>query len=59
MTNAIAKAGSTDSEAIANVLRNQDVETPFGSIHFDQRGDAIGIGFAVYQVQDGKYVPVK
>ena len=59
VTNAIAKAGSTDSEAIANVLRNQDVETPFGSIHFDQRGDAIGIGFAVYQVQDGKYVPVK
>jgi branched-chain amino acid transport system substrate-binding protein len=59
VTNAIAKAGSTDSEAIANILRSQDVATPFGSIHFDQHGDAIGIGFAVYQVQDGKYVPVK
>lgn len=59
VTNAIAKAGSTDSEAIANILRTQDVATPFGSIHFDQRGDAVGIGFAVYQVQDGKYVPVK
>lgn len=59
VTNAIAKAGTTDSEAIARVLRSEDVETPFGAIHFDQRGDAIGIGFAVYQVQNGVYVPIK
>ena len=58
ITNAIAKAGSTDSEKIADVLKNQDVVTPFGSIHFDERGDATGVGFSVYQVKDGKYVQV-
>jgi len=59
LTHAIEKAGSTDPAAIANVLKTQDVATPFGSIHFDERGDAIGVGFSVYQVKDGKYVEVQ
>ncbi len=59
VTNAIAKAGSTNSDAIAKVLHNQDVETPFGSLRFDERGDATGVGFSVYQVKNGKYVQVK
>jgi branched-chain amino acid transport system substrate-binding protein len=59
ITNAIAKAGSTDPDAIANVLKTQDVPTPFGSIRFDDRGDAIGVGFSVYQVKDGKYVQIQ
>ncbi len=58
VTNALAKAGSTDSDKIAAILKSEDVATPFGNIHFDERGDAIGIGFSVYQVQDGKYVQV-
>ena len=58
VTNAIAKAGSTDSSAIAKVLKSQDVDTPFGSIRFDERGDATGVGFSVYQVQKGTYVQV-
>lgn len=59
LTNAIAKAGSTDSQAIAKVLKSEDVATPFGAIRFDDRGDAIGVGFSVYQVKDGKYVQVQ
>jgi len=35
------------------------VETPLGNISFDQKGDAVGVGFSVYQVQNGKYVEVK
>jgi branched-chain amino acid transport system substrate-binding protein len=27
-----------------------------GSIRFDDAGDAIGVGFAIYQVQNGVYV---
>lgn len=57
--NAIEKAGSTDSAAIATALKTQDVETPLGKIKFDDRGDAIGIGFSMYQVKDGKYAEVK
>jgi branched-chain amino acid transport system substrate-binding protein len=35
------------------------VDTPLGKIKFDDRGDAIGVGFSVYQVKDGKYVELK
>jgi len=53
---AIENAGSTDGAAIMDALRSNYVDTPLGSISFDKRGDAIGVGFAVYQVQNGAYV---
>ncbi|MCL7489256.1 MAG: branched-chain amino acid ABC transporter substrate-binding protein [Desulfobulbaceae bacterium] len=59
VTNALARAGSTESAAIAEVLRQEDVATPFGLIHFDEQGDATGVGFSIYQVQNGTYVQVK
>jgi branched-chain amino acid transport system substrate-binding protein len=59
ITNALEQAGSTDPGAIAEALRTKDVETPFGAIHFDERGDATGVGFSVYQVQNGRYVQVQ
>ncbi len=58
LLNAIQKAGSTDPDAIVKALRTEYVETPLGKIKFDERGDAIGVGFSVYQVKDGKYVEV-
>ena len=58
LTNAIEKAGSTDSKAVAKVLKSQAAQTPFGEIKFDARGDAIGVGFSMYQVKDGVYVQV-
>lgn len=57
--NAIQKAGSTDYEAIGKALQTQYAETPLGKIKFDKRGDAIGVGFSVYQVRKGVYVEVK
>ena len=59
LTNALAKAGSTDQAAIAKVLHTDDVATPFGKIHFDKKGDATGVGFSMYQVKNGKYVQIK
>jgi branched-chain amino acid transport system substrate-binding protein len=56
IVNAIEAAGSTDSDAIMDALRSEYVETPVGSISFDEAGDAIGVGFAIYQVQNGVYV---
>ncbi|RLW69182.1 MAG: branched chain amino acid ABC transporter substrate-binding protein [spirochete symbiont of Stewartia floridana] len=53
---AIEAAGSTDGAAIMDALRANSVDTPLGSIRFDEKGDAIGVGFAVYQVQNGAYV---
>ncbi len=59
LANAINKAGSTDYDALSKTLRAEYVETPIGKISFDERGDAIGVGFSVYQVQKGVYVELK
>ncbi|MEK6534963.1 MAG: branched-chain amino acid ABC transporter substrate-binding protein, partial [Thermodesulfobacteriota bacterium] len=56
--NAMQKAGSTDYAAVGQALQTQFVETPLGKIKFDKRGDAIGVGFSVYQVRKGVYVEV-
>ncbi len=57
--NAVEKAGSTDPDAIAKALRTNDVDTPIGTIRFDERGDVIGAGFAMYKVVGGKFVDQK
>jgi branched-chain amino acid transport system substrate-binding protein len=57
--NAIDKAKSTDSNAIAKALKKEYVETPLGKISFDERGDAIGVGFTMYLVKNGVYQEVK
>jgi len=58
LLNAIKKAGSTDYEKVSKALKTEYVDTPLGEIRFDDRGDAIGVGFSVYQVQNGSYVEV-
>ena len=59
LLNAIEKAGSTDYNAISKALRTEYVDTPLGKISFDERGDAIGVGFSMYRVQNGEYIEVK
>ena len=59
LLNAIEKAGSTDYDALRKALQTDDVETPLGKIRFDEKGDATGVGFSVYEVKNGKYVEVK
>ena len=59
LLNAIAKTGGTDYDKLSAALKSEDVETPLGAIKFDEKGDAIGVGFAVYEVQKGQYVELK
>jgi len=59
LLNAIEKAGSTDYNAVEKALRTQFVDTPLGKIRFDERGDAVGVGFSMYQVQNGVYVEMQ
>jgi len=59
LLNAIEKAGSTNYEAIKKALQNEFVETPLGKIRFDKNGDAVGVGFSMYQVKNGQYVELK
>lgn len=59
LTNALAKAGSTDLDALAQVLHSDAVATPFGNIKFDAKGEPVGIDFSIYQVKDGQFVQIK
>ncbi len=59
LLNAIEKAGTTDYASVSKVLKAEYVDTPLGKISFDEKGDAIGVGFSMYQVQNGVYVEVK
>ena len=59
MLNAVEKAGTTNYDAVIKALRTEYVDTPLGKIRFDERGDAIGVGFSMYQVQNGVYVEVE
>ncbi len=59
LLNAIEEAGSTEYDAIEKVLKSTYVDTPVGSISFDDKGDAIGVGFSMYRVVNGKYVEQK
>jgi branched-chain amino acid transport system substrate-binding protein len=59
ITEAMKAAGSTEYAKVTEALRTNWVDTPIGKIKFDERGDAIGAGFSVYQVQNGQYVEIK
>ena len=56
--NAIEKANSTKGEDIGKMLRSESVSTTLGNISFDQYGDVVGSGFAIYQVQNGEFTAV-
>jgi len=59
LLNAIEKSGSTEYDVLTKTLQSEWVATPLGIIKFDEKGDAIGVGFAMYQVQNGQYVTVE
>jgi branched-chain amino acid transport system substrate-binding protein len=59
MLNAIEKAGSTDFAAVIKALQTEQVDTPLGMISFDEKGDAKGVGFSMYQVKNGVYTEIQ
>ncbi len=59
LLNAIEKAGTTDYAKVVEALQTQYVETPVGKVKFDQKGDAEGVGFTVYNVENGAFVEMK
>lgn len=59
LLNAIDKADSTNPKKIMEALRSNDVETAVGTIRFDEKGDAIGVGMSIYQITNGEYVEMK
>ncbi len=59
LVNAIRQAKSTHPDALHKALRTHPTDTPLGRIKFNAAGDAIGVGFSMYQVKGGSYVEIK
>lgn len=57
--NAIQVANSTEMADLEKALKNNLVKTAVGEIKFDAKGDAVGVGFSVYQVRNGDFVEVE
>lgn len=59
LLSALGKTGSNDAKLLSEALRTNNVETPIGSIHFNDKGDAAGMALSIYQVKDGKFVELE
>ncbi|WP_303722189.1 branched-chain amino acid ABC transporter substrate-binding protein [Malonomonas rubra] len=59
LLNAIEQAGGTDYDKVVEALHTKYVETPVGDIKFDSKGDAEGVGFSVYVVENGAFKELK
>ncbi|MBU1345039.1 MAG: branched-chain amino acid ABC transporter substrate-binding protein [Proteobacteria bacterium] len=55
---AAEKAESLDYDKMRAAMFEIKIDSPLGPIGFDNKGDVVGAGFSVYQVQNGKYTQV-
>jgi len=58
LANAAEKAGAIDYDKMRAAMFESKIDSPLGPIGFDEKGDVVGAGFSVYQVQNGKYTQV-
>jgi branched-chain amino acid transport system substrate-binding protein len=56
---AVAKAGTTDAEKVAETLRGGSWDTVIGKLSFDAKGDLTSSTYVWYEFQGGKYAEAK
>lgn len=54
----IRKAGSKDGVTVAKILHRMTVDTPFGKLTFDKKGDPEKSPYVMWQVKNGKFIEV-
>lgn len=52
----MVKAGSTDGIEVAKALHKMEVQTPFGTMKFDDKGDPQQSPYVMWKVEGGKFV---
>ena len=52
---AMAKAGTTDSDKVAAVIKSQPFDTILGKIEFNDKGDVKESGYIIWTIKDGKF----
>jgi branched-chain amino acid transport system substrate-binding protein len=58
LLSAIEMADSTNYNSVKNKLQSEHFYTPIGRITFDNRGDVVGVGYSLFQIQAGSYVEI-
>jgi branched-chain amino acid transport system substrate-binding protein len=53
---AMTKAGTTDSDQVAAVLKSQPFDTILGTIQFNEKGDVKESGYIIWTIKGGKFV---
>jgi branched-chain amino acid transport system substrate-binding protein len=56
---AVEKAGSTDLDAVIEVLHGNQFETVLGPISFDDKGDVEGSSYVMYEWDNGEYAEIE
>ena len=54
----IDKSKSEDPKVVAKTLRDTKVDTVFGPVTFDDKGDVVNPKYVINQWRDGKYAPI-
>ncbi|MBN1484439.1 MAG: branched-chain amino acid ABC transporter substrate-binding protein [Chloroflexia bacterium] len=52
----IEAAGTTDGYEVARAIRSLDIETPYGTLRYDENGDLIEQDIPMFVVEDGQFV---
>lgn len=52
----MAKTGNTDGTQVARALYKMEVNTPFGVMRFDEKGDPQQSPYVMWKVENGKFV---
>jgi branched-chain amino acid transport system substrate-binding protein len=52
---AMTKAGTTDADKVAAVMKSQPFDTILGTIEFNAKGDVKESGYVIWTIKDGKF----
>jgi branched-chain amino acid transport system substrate-binding protein len=52
---AMTKAGTTDADKVAAVMKGQPFDTILGQIEFNDKGDVKQSGYVIWTIKDGKF----
>ena len=52
---AMTKAGTTDPDKVAAVMKGQPFDTILGQIEFNEKGDVKQSGYVIWTIKDGKF----
>jgi branched-chain amino acid transport system substrate-binding protein len=57
LLNALSAGNTHRRNSLADCLHDRVWETPAGCLKFDEKGEAQGLGWTIYQIEDDRFVP--